>query len=275
MINEVWLIHNGICLYHKIFKDTRNPNFTGLNLDSQLFAGFISAILNFTKQQLNESNSLQKISFNEGIYEIVQVEDILAVLSLNLTYLSEQKLKQSVISLTNEIQYFIQTNDKLSHLRMNNKIKARVLPLNEYHNIFESFIEKVLDEIYQIQNQLLMVDILTLIQILEDLKILLDRLKISSKIIEYTLCLSPLAQKVLKNIEIIKKEDINSLYTIQKEFKEMIQKSLKSINQDELLNNKDNFENYKRLFMFIKKNYSIIKQFQLEDLLFKEFLALI
>lgn len=275
MINEIWLIHEGVCIYHKTLKDPFNANFKGLNMEKQLFSGFITALMSFTKNQLDESNSLQKISFDNGLYEIVDVETVSIVLSVNTNYLSEQKLKQSVISLTDEIRYVIQTNDSLRHLRTNiaNK-KPMVIPLNEYHTVFESFLEKILDDIYTIQQQLIIVDISTLIQVLDDLKILFEHLHVSSNIIEYCLTISPKAKAIAKNLEKVKDEDTSSLYLIQKEFKNVLQNSIKSIKKDEFLKNNGS-EAYKKLLFFVKKNYSILKQFQLEDLFFEEFIVII
>ena len=275
MINEIWLIHEGICIYHKTLKDPFNSNFKGLNLEKQLFSGFITALINFTKNQLEDNNTLQKISFYEGIYEIQPVEEVLVVLSLNTDYLSEQKLKQSVVSLTNEISYIIQTNDKLAHLRKVIKPKKPIiLPLNEYNTIFDTFLEKILEDIYTIQNQLIMVDIFTLIQILEELKILFEQLHVSSKIIEYSISISPGAKKIVSNIEKVKEESTSSLYSIQKEFKNVVQNSIKSIRKDELLKSNGS-DVYKKLLYFVKKNYSLLKQFQLEDQFFEEFIVII
>ena len=275
MINEIWLIHEGICIYHKTLKDPFNSNFKGLNLEKQLFSGFITALINFTKNQLEDNNTLQKISFYEGIYEIQPVEEVLVVLSLNTDYLSEQKLKQSVVSLTNEISYIIQTNDKLAHLRKVIKPKKPIiLPLNEYNTIFDTFLEKILEDIYTIQNQLIMVDIFTLIQILEELKILFDQLHVSSKIIEYSISISSGAKKIVSNIEKVKEESTSSLYSIQKEFKSVVQNSIKSIQKDELLKSNGS-DVYKKLLYFVKKNYSLLKQFQLEDQFFEEFIVII
>ena len=275
MINEIWLIYEGICIYHKTLKDPFNSNFKGLNLEKQLFSGFITALINFTKNQLEENNTLQKISFYEGIYEIHNVEDVLVVLSLNTDYLSEQKLKQSVVSLTNEISYIIQTNDKLSHLRNGtNSKKPIILPLNEYTAIFDTFLEKILEDIYTIQNQLIMVDIFTLIQILEDLKVLFEQLNVSSKIIEYSISISPKAKKIVSNIEKVKEESTSNLYLIQKEFKSVVQNSIKSIQKDELLKSNGS-DVYRKLLYFVKKNYTILKQFQLEDQFFEEFIVII
>ena len=275
MINEIWLIHEGICIYHKTLKDPFNSNFKGLNLEKQLFSGFITALINFTKNQLEDNNTLQKISFYEGIYEIQPVEEVLVVLSLNTDYLSEQKLKQSVVSLTNEISYIIQTNDKLAHLRKVIKPKKPIiLPLNEYNTIFDTFLEKILEDIYTIQNQLIMVDIFTLIQILEELKILFDQLHVSSKIIEYSISISSGAKKIVSNIEKVKEESTSSLYSIQKEFKNVVQNSIKSIRKDELLKSNGS-DVYKKLLYFVKKNYSLLKQFQLEDQFFEEFIVII
>lgn len=275
MINEIWLIHEGICIYHKTLKDPFNSQFSGLNLEKQLFSGFITALLNFTKNQLDDANSLQKISFYDGIYELVSVEGILAVLSLNTNYLSELKLKQSVISLTDEISYIIQTNDKLAHLRKDNcNNKPVILPLNDYNTIFETFIEKILGDIYNLQNQLIMVDIFTLIQLLEEFKLLFEQLNVSSKIIEYSISISPKAKAIAMNIEKVKEEDTGSLYLIEKEFREVLQKSIKSIRKDEILKNNGS-DVYKKLLYFVKKNYTILKQFQLEDLFFEEFIDIL
>ncbi len=275
MINEIWLINEGICIYHKTLKDPFNDKFSGLNLEKQLFSGFITALINFTKNQLDDTNSLQKISFNDGIYEIVNVEDVLVVLSLNTNYLSEQKLKQSVISLTDEISYIIQTNDKLTHLRKSaGTKKPTILPLNEYYSIFDTFLEKILGDIYIIQNQLIMVDILTLLQILEDLKYLFEQINVTSKIIEYSLSMSPKALAIAKNIEKVKDEDTATLYRIQKEFKNVVQNSIKSIKKDELLKSNGS-DVHKKLLVFVKKNFTILKQFQLEDLFFQEFIVIL
>lgn len=271
MINEIWIINNGICLYHKVLQEFSNPKFQGLSLDKQLFSGFITALYNFSE---DNSNYLQKISFNNGNFEIVHIEDILVVLSLASNLLSEKKLDQSIASLTNEIKYIIQTNEKLKHLRSNNLTKPTIVSLDEYKFIFEPFLNKVLEDMYLIQNQLIMVDILTLIQILEELKTLFNQVNVSSKIIEYSLTLSPKAAKVLKNIEILKDEDLGNLDVIQKEFKLVIQKSIKSIEKQELVNKNSN-DIYKKLLSFVKKNYTILKQFQLEDCFFQEFIVLI
>ena len=276
MINELWIIHQGICIYHKTLKDPFNKAFTGLNLEPQLFSGFISALINFAENQLENNNLLQKISFQDGVYEIVPVESCLLVLSLNKSYLSELKLKQSVISLSDEIRYIIQANEILKHLRLDNASnKPIAFPLPEYRKIFDSFLEKVLDDIYIIQNQLIMVDILTIVQILDDLKVLLDQLQISSNIIEYLISISPKAKVIIKNIEKIKEEPTDSLYQIQKELKTVVQNSIKSIKKNGFKNNNGGTDLYKKLLNFVKKNYSIMKQFQLEDAFFEEVINLI
>jgi hypothetical protein len=273
MINEIWLIHDGICIYHKILKDPLNTSFKGLNLDKQLFSGFITALINFTKIQLEDNTSLQKISFNDGVYDIVQIEKILAVLSLNTNFLSEQKLKQSVLSLTDEISYVVQTNEKLEHLRLEKKsFKPVLLSLYEYNTIFDSFLDKVLEDLYIIQNQLVMVDILTLVQILDDLTVLFEQLQVSSKILEYILGLSEKSRKIISKIELLKEEQMADLFQIQKELKKVAQLSIKSIKKDDLLTQNDL---YKKLLIFVKKNYTILKQFQLEDSFFQEFIVII
>ena len=145
---------------------------------------------------------------------------------------------------------------------------------NDYNEIFDTFLEKILLEINLIQNQLIMVDILTLIQILDDLRELLDELNVSSKIIEYTISISPKAKAIVRNIEKVKDEGPSDLYLIQKEFKNAVLNSLKSIKEDELI--KSNGKNlHKKLLQFVKRNYSILKQFQLDDIFFKEFILII
>lgn len=272
MINEIWLIHDGICIYHKVLKDPLDPDFKGLNLEEQLFSGFISALLNFGTSQLQEHNHLQKITFQENIFEIMNVEKLLVVLSLNLTYLSEQKLKQSVVSLVDEIEYQIQTQDTLIHLRNNRKINSpKLLSLVQYKNIFDQFMEKILNDIYTIQDQLIMVDILTLIQIIEETRSLLDKLEIESQSIGVILSLSVKAKRILQKIELIKEESTIELYKLQKEFKGALQDSFQSINQEEIIKNKEiNGVYYKNILKFLKKNYKILKQFGFEDLFFEE-----
>ena len=273
MINEIWLINDGICIYHKVLKDPLNSQFTGLSLEKQLFSGFISALLNFTKTQLDDT-SLQKISFNNSIYQIVHVEGILVVLSLNTTYLSENKLKQAVISLTDEIAYIIQTNDKLTHLQKEKKTnEVKILPMNEYNDLFDGYLEKILEDIYKIQNQLVMVDILTLIQILGDLKVLFDKLEVTSQIVVLSLSLSSKAKRVMQNIDVLKQETPYNLFSIEKELKNVVHNSLQSIEYTDLLRQKSS-NGHKTVLKFVKKNYTILKQFNFEDLFFKEFMAI-
>ncbi len=276
MINELWIIHDGICIYHKTLRDPFNVNFKGLNLEPQLFSGFVTALISFTQNQLEAKNALQKISFYDGIYDILNVEDTLVVISLNTQYLSEQKLNQSVVSLTNEISYIIQTNDELAHLRKDKVLsKQKPIPLSLYNSIFDTFLEKNLEDIYIIQNRMIMVDIFTLIQILEDLRQLFDQLQVSSKIIELSISISPKAKTIIKNIEKVKEENTASLYLIQKEIKTVVQNSIKSIQRDELLKNNNGFESYKKLLSFVKKNYSLLKQFQIDDTFFEEIILII
>lgn len=276
MINEFWIIFEGICIYHKTLKDPFNKNFKGLNLEPQLFSGFITALISFTENQLDSNNGLQKISFYDGIYEIVAIENTLVIISLNTSYLSEQKLKQSVVSLTNEISYIIQTNEKLIHLRKDNVPSNKTpVSLAVYNNTFDTFLEKNLEDIYIIQNHMIMVDILTLIQILEDLRLFFEQIKVSSKIIEYSISISPKAKAIIKNIEKVKEEDTANLYLIQKEIKNVVQNSIQSIKKDELLKSNNGSDGYKKLLSFVKKNYKLLKQFQLDDTFFEEIILII
>ena len=122
---------------------------------------------------------------------------------------------------------------------------------------------------------MIMVDIFTLIQILEDLRQLFDQLQVSSKIIELSISISPKAKTIIKNIEKVKEENTASLYLIQKEIKTVVQNSIKSIQRDELLKNNNGFESYKKLLSFVKKNYSLLKQFQIDDTFFEEIILII
>jgi len=237
-------------------------------MEKQLFAGFITALISFTKQKFSDSNILQKISYHNGLYEIRPVENIIVVISFNTTFLSEQKLDQIVNTLINEISQIIQTQDELFQLRIGQVKNSVLLSVNEYQSIFDKLLDKVLQDICIIQGQLVMIEILPLIQIFEDLQILFEQLQLSTKLTEYSQSLSPSSKSILINIEKLKDESISNLYAIQNEFKQVIQKIIKSIKPNELLLKGDN-EIYRRLFLFIKKNYGITGCIGIKNLLLK------
>ena len=142
MINELWLLHKSICIYHRAIKESNTSELTGIHIEKQLFAGFITALINFTKHTPGDTIYLQKISYYNVIYEIRHVENIIVVISFNTTYLSEQKLEQLVNTLLNEICQIIQTQENLIQLRLEKSEKSIVVSLNVYQSNFEKLLDK-------------------------------------------------------------------------------------------------------------------------------------
>ncbi len=150
MIYGVWIIHrDGKCL---IFRE-----YETLNINEQLFSGFLVAILSFSKEI--SSRKLKKLTLEDLIlyYENIESERIVFVIATDskeregkirekISLLEEAFLleyKDALQTWNNDIQIFNQFSKKIDQIV---KSKGRHVPLIDFNFIskasFEPFIEK-------------------------------------------------------------------------------------------------------------------------------------
>lgn len=160
MFEELWLIHNSLCLYHKAW--SKNP----VQVDGNLFSAFLTAFNSFQEQVFPEQHIKHidflndRLVFSVNSYFSIVVRDQL-----------EKPIERSVMQLTNiasEVQSHIEQESNLYSYFTNKTTKP--ISLLELEEIISPVIENVIFMISMAESQVNKFDVVTILHLMRELR---------------------------------------------------------------------------------------------------------
>ena len=158
IIEEIWIIREGICLFHDCWSE--KP----LDLNIQLFSAFTMAVNSFSKSTL-PSEQLRNIDFQNTTLVLEPLPEFNILFVIKFSTVSPEKQLELLTSIINEIKSFIldfELNELFSVNASSLPLTAFSLPISKFFNTFISVINQNEKEIRKI-------DLLSIIQLAEAL----------------------------------------------------------------------------------------------------------
>ncbi len=160
MFEELWLIHNSLCLYHKIW------SIKPVQVDGNLFSAFLTAFNSFQEQVFPEQHIKHidflsdRLVFSLTPYFSIVVRDQL-----------EKPLERSVMQITNiseEIQLHIENDPHLFAYFTNKTNKP--ISLLELEEVISPIIEDVIFMLSMAESQVNKFDVVTILHLMRELR---------------------------------------------------------------------------------------------------------
>ena len=160
MFEELWLIHNSLCLYHKTW--TENP----ISVDGNLFSGFLSAFKSF-QEQVFPSQNIKHIDFHSDRLVFSVTSYFYIVVRDQL----EKPVERSIMQLTNitsEVTTHIESDSRLYSYFSNKSQKP--ISLLELEESISPIIENVIFMISLAESQVNKYDVVTILHLMRELR---------------------------------------------------------------------------------------------------------
>lgn len=160
MFEELWIIKDGLCLYHKSW--IVNP----LAVDGNLFSAFLTAFKSF-QEEVFPSQAMRHIDF---------FSDRLVFLSTQYFYIVvrdqlEKPTERSVMQLSNISSELVELIENDSDLYPYfSKDQAKAMSLTEIEKKITPLLESVISMLSMAETQVLQFDVMTILQILREMK---------------------------------------------------------------------------------------------------------
>lgn len=268
MFEELWIIKESLCLYHKSW--SQNP----INVDTSLFAGFFSAF-----------NSFQETIFPDqytNYFDFIDNRLLFVKIDINFFLIVRDSihkpLNRSILQLNNiSIEFLTQIE---SHEEVKNILfteKNKFISLDELLPLIEPIINSAIDNLISSEQQMNKFDVLAIIIMLRDFKDILFDIYYKeiftnfqsvynfSWILEEVFSLNPVNILKLQHIS------YNIIYTFLNDFLDTI--FLHKNFYKKVLRTTDKLTFYNNLLKFISINRENMKKFGFEDLFMTKFVS--
>ncbi len=258
IIEEVWIIKDGICLFHECWSD--KP----LDLNIQLFSAFTMAVNSFSKSTL-PSERLRNIDFQNTTLVLEPMPKYGILFVIKFSSIPPEKQVEVLTSILNEIKSFIldfELNEIFSVQASNMPITAYSLPLSKFFKNFISVLnqnEKVIRKI----------DLLSIIQIAELLysQIVKSKAQINDLHLSYSdnifnnILIDSTANSLSTDLlpSLSKRELKKQFYDFVSNLKKILRKNLSMELQSDVL-------------LFFTTNYKLIRTYDLDEIIVEEIL---
>ena len=260
IIEEIWIIKEGICLFHDCWSD--KP----LDLNIQLFSAFTMAVNSFSKSTL-PSEQLRNIDFQNTTLVLEPMVEYGILFVIKFSSISPEKQVEVMQTILNEIKSFIldfELNEIFSVNSSNIPLTAYSLPLSKFFQNFISVLnqnEKVIRKI----------DLLSIIQVGEMLyshivksKSQIDHLKLNYP--------ENIFKSLFSNHSSSNLLSTDLLPTMSKrELKEQFQDFVVALKV--ILRKNMSFDLQSEILQFYTTNYKLIKSYDLDEIIVEHILA--
>ena len=267
MFDQLWIIKNSICYYHKNW--TQYP----IKVDNLLFSGLFSAFTSF-QEEMFPNQSVNYIDFVDSRLIFLKYNNLIFIIRDSIN----KPLSRSLTQLNNfiiEIMFEIQYNKKFNDLLILDK--ELIMSDDEIFDFLDPIVQEIISSQISIDTQTNKFDILAIISVLRDLRILFTK---SYGIINFsqfdTHTNLNWAKSMIQSDKPINQLEIQFVdYDIINSFSQIF---LEIIIMDiSYMINSKNYQEYfqfkNNLFNLFVTNYEILTKFHLENFFVTKFLS--
>ena len=170
MIEEVWVLWETKCIFHRVW--TSNP----LSIDAHLFSGFISALFILAEEAIDASGSLKNIEFLSTRFTIIkrqlnEYKTNFVVVGRSAINTPVERSFQELQVLVTELSFLFESNVEFAFLA---KPQAVVDIIRLQHEL-DYQLDSKLDQWIFNSRELLLIDKITLINLMSKLLALLEK----------------------------------------------------------------------------------------------------
>ena len=262
MFEELWIIQDGLCVYHKSWSETT------LDVDGNLFSAFLTAFKSF-QEQVFPTQAMRHIDFLSDRLVFLGTKYFFVVVRDQL----EKPTERSIMQLTNiasELVNLIESDQEVELFAYFSKQTNRPMSLVEIENKISPIIEGVIGMLGMAEEQVNRFDIMTILQIMREIKVLIsqfasenlfDKLKINSRNSWFYMTIFSEEEIEMESLSLVSYKELHS---IAKDFINQITENLLLLGRDP---NKyhDMKESHNKIISFLSVNSDALKRFGLMD----------
>jgi hypothetical protein len=275
LIEEIWIVYETKSIYSKSYTEN------SFLLNSQLFSGFISALLILSEEVTGSSANIRNIELINTRLSIVKqnifdTEKDFVLIGRSSSNIPTERVFQQLQVLSMEIKFLLENNLNSSI----NENPLNVVDLKAVQSVMEETLDPQLLQWSEMTKQIALVDQITFMNLINNIFSLIQEIyPITDQNIIELFNNSP-HENTGQILDLIINKDENKFdngtkQEISKEIEEIIEitheilKDFSSILQNMTITcSKENAQ--LKLLKFITKNWNLIKHFQLEDIFMKE-----
>lgn len=262
MFEELWIIQDGLCIYHKSWSDST------LDVDGNLFSAFLTAFKSF-QEQVFPTQAMRHIDFLSDRLVFLGTKYFFVVVRDQL----EKPTERSVMQLTNiasELVNLIESEHEEELYAYFSKKSKRPMSLIEIEKKISPIIESVINMLGMAEEQVNRFDIMTILQIMREIKVLIsefaseslfDKIKIDSENSWFYMLIFSEEEIDMESIDLI---SYKQLHAIAKDFIEQITENLLLSGRDPEKYH-DMKESHNKIISFLSVNSDALKRFGLID----------
>ena len=262
MFEELWIIQDGLCIYHKSWSDST------LEVDGNLFSAFLTAFKSF-QEQVFPTQAMRHIDFLSDRLVFLGTKYFFVVVRDQL----EKPTDRSVMQLTNiasELVNLIESEDEAELYNYFSKKSKRPMSLTEIERKISPIIEGVINMLGMAEEQVNRFDIMTILQIMREIKALIsefateslfDKIKINSENSWFYMLIFSDEEIEMESVDLISYKE---LHAIAKDFIEQITQNLLLSGRDSAKYH-DMKETHNKIISFLSINSDALKRFGLID----------
>ena len=262
MFEELWIIQDGLCIYHKSWSDTT------LDVDGNLFSAFLTAFKSF-QEQVFPSQAMRHIDFLSDRLVFLGTKYFFVVVRDQL----EKPTERSIMQLTNiasELVNLIESDQEVELFDYFSKRTKKVMSLTEIERKISPIIEGVINMLGMAEEQVNRFDIMTILQIMREIKTLIsefasdtlfDKIKINAQTSWFYMLIFSEEEIDMESVALISYKE---LHAIAKDF-------INQITQNLLIHGRDTEkyhdmkESHNKIVSFLSVNSDALKRFGLID----------
>lgn len=262
MFEELWIIQDGLCIYHKSWSETT------LDVDGNLFSAFLTAFKSF-QEQVFPTQAMRHIDFLSDRLVFLGTKYFFVVVRDQL----EKPTERSIMQLTNiasELVNLIESEEEEELYAYFSKKSKRPMSLIEIEKKVSPIIEGVIGMLSMAEEQVNRFDIMTILQIMREIKTLIiefasdslfDDLKINSQNSWFYMLIFSSNDVDMEEVSLISYKE---LYSIAKDFIEQVTQNLLIHGRDQEKYH-DMRETHNKIISFLSVNSDALKRFGLID----------
>jgi hypothetical protein len=262
MFEELWIIQDGLCMYHKSWSETT------LEVDGNLFSAFLTAFRSF-QEQVFPAQAMRHIDFLSDRLVFLGTKYFFVVVRDQL----EKPTERSIMQLTNiasELVNLVESEHEVELFDYFSKRTKRPMSLIEIEKKISPIIEGVITMLGMAEEQVNRFDIMTILQIMREIKTLIsefasdkifDQLKINSQTSWFYLLIFSEEEIELDSVALISYKE---LHAIAKDFINQITQNLLLYGRDTKRDH-DMKESHNKIISFLSVNSDALKRFGLID----------
>ena len=262
MFEELWIIQDGLCVYHKSWTDT------ALDVDGNLFSAFLTAFKSF-QEQVFPAQAMRHIDFLSDRLVFLGTKYFFVVVRDQL----EKPTERSIMQLTNiasELVNLVESEEEQELFNYFSKRSLRPMSLNEIERKISPIIEGVINMLSMAEEQVNRFDIMTILQIMREIKVLLtefasdtlfDNIRIDNQNSWFYMLIFSYDEIDMESVALISYKE---LYAIARDFIDQITQNLLIHGRDSSKFH-DMKESHYIILSFLSVNSDALKRFGLID----------